>query len=166
MPADTNPYGDIFGGWLMAQMDTAAGLVSARVVRGRTVTVAVDRMSFLRPVLVGDEVSVFAELVECGRTSMRIQVEAWRRDRHAESTEKVTSAVFTFVALDDERRPTPLPAAVRAAVRPNAVDPTAHHASGAMSARPIIDVGSALSGRGPSIAAANSTRTRSAKPPP
>lgn len=109
MPADANPYGDIFGGWLMAQMDLAAGLVAARTVRGRAVTVAVDRISFLRPVTIGDEVSVYAEPMAYGRTSIQIQVEAWRRERHAEIAEKVTAAIFTFVAIDAQRRPIPIP---------------------------------------------------------
>lgn len=109
MPADANPSGDIFGGWLMAQMDLAAGLVAMRIARGRTVTVAVEAMSFLSPVSIGDEVSVYADLVGRGRSSMRIAVEAWRRERHAEDRRKVTEAVFTFVAIDQDRRPVPLP---------------------------------------------------------
>lgn len=105
MPADANPYGDIFGGWLMAQMDLAAGLLAARVVRGRAVTVAVDGINFLRPVSIGDEVSVYADPIAVGRTSLEINVQAWRRDRHAEAAEKVTEAIFTFVAIDEQRRP-------------------------------------------------------------
>jgi acyl-CoA thioesterase YciA len=111
MPADTNPNGDIFGGWLMSQMDLAAGNVAARRARGRTATVAVEAMSFLSPVAVGDEVSLFADIVKEGRTSLRIEVEAWRRARASEETMKVTEAVFTFVAIDDSGRPRPLPAA-------------------------------------------------------
>ncbi|CAN7607200.1 acyl-CoA thioesterase [Phenylobacterium sp. LjRoot219] len=111
MPADANPSGDIFGGWLMAQMDLAAGLVAMRIARGRTVTVAVEAMTFLSPVAIGDEVSVYADLVSRGRSSMRIAVEAWRRERHAEERRKVTEAVFTFVAIDHERRPIALPPA-------------------------------------------------------
>lgn len=111
MPADANPSGDIFGGWLMAQMDLAAGLVAMRIARGRTVTVAVEAMSFLSPVSIGDEVSVYADLVARGRSSMRIAVEAWRRERHAEDRHKVTEAVFTFVAIDQDRKPVALPPA-------------------------------------------------------
>lgn len=111
MPADANPSGDIFGGWLMAQMDLAAGLVAMRIARGRTVTVAVEAMTFLSPVLVGDEVSVYADLISRGRTSMRISVEAWRRERHAEDRIKVTEAVFTFVAIGHDHRPVALPPA-------------------------------------------------------
>ena len=110
MPADTNPAGDIFGGWLMSQMDLAAGSVAARRGRGRVATVAVEAISFLRPVQVGDEVSLYAEIVRVGRTSMTIHVEAWRRPREAEDLFKVTEASFTFVALDEESgRPRPIP---------------------------------------------------------
>jgi acyl-CoA thioesterase YciA len=112
MPADTNPAGDIFGGWLMSQMDLAAGNVAARVSRGRAATVRVEAMSFLSPVYVGDEVSLYAHLAERGRTSMKIEVEAWRRSRKSEEMTKVTEAIFTFVALDDETgRPRVLPEA-------------------------------------------------------
>jgi acyl-CoA thioesterase YciA len=105
MPADANPYGDIFGGWLMSQMDMAAGLVAARHAKGRAVTIAVDAMQFHAPVAVGDEVSVYAELVKTGRTSMTIEVEAWRRGRHVEEQCRVTQARFIFVAIDEARRP-------------------------------------------------------------
>jgi len=109
MPADTNPAGDIFGGWLMAQMDLAAGNTAARVARGRSATIAVDGIQFLKPVYVGDEVTLFTELESVGRTSMRIQVEAWRRASDGDETEKVTEALFTFVALDQDGRPRPIP---------------------------------------------------------
>lgn len=105
MPADANAYGDIFGGWLMGQMDLAAGLVAARHSRGRAVTVAMDGMQFHAPVHVGDEVSVYATLARVGRTSMIIDVEAWRRARHGEEQCKVTQARFTFVAIDADGRP-------------------------------------------------------------
>lgn len=108
MPADTNPAGDIFGGWLMAQMDLAAGNAAARRARGRCATVAVEAMTFHAPVRVGDEVSLFAELLRIGRTSMRIQVEAWRRCREYDDMKLVTEAVFSFVALDAEGRPRPV----------------------------------------------------------
>lgn len=113
MPADTNPAGDIFGGWLMAQMDLAAGNVATRYSGGRTVTVAVDSMVFLHPVYVGDEVSVFAEVVRSGRSSMTINVEAWRRPRGRAETVKVTEAAFTFVAIGDDRRPRAIDASDR-----------------------------------------------------
>lgn len=104
MPADTNPADDIFGGWLMSQMDLAAGTVAALAARGRAATISVEGIKFLRPVKVGDEVSIYAEMVRIGRTSMRIHVEAWRRARHEETSLRVTEADFTFVALDDEGR--------------------------------------------------------------
>jgi len=109
MPADTNPAGDIFGGWLMAQMDLAAGNTAARVARGRSATIAVDGIQFLKPVYVGDEVTLFAELQSVGRTSMTIEVQAWRRPRDGDTCEKVTEAMFTFVALDETGRPRPIP---------------------------------------------------------
>lgn len=109
MPADTNPAGDIFGGWLLAQMDIAAASAATRRARGRCATVAVDAMEFHRPVFVGDEVSLFTSIERVGRTSMRIRVEAWRRSRAEEQTELVTVGSFTFVAIDDERRPRVLP---------------------------------------------------------
>ncbi|BCM87557.1 acyl-CoA thioesterase [Methylobacterium indicum] len=109
MPADTNPAGDIFGGWLMAQMDLAAGNVAARRARGRCATIAVEGMTFLQPVVVGDEVSLYAHIVAVGRSSIRIQIEAWRRARESEETIKVTQALFTFVAIDENRRPRAVP---------------------------------------------------------
>ncbi|MFV3075915.1 acyl-CoA thioesterase [Niveispirillum fermenti] len=109
MPADTNPSGDIFGGWLMAQMDLAAGNAAARRARGRCATVAVDGMVFHRPVFVGDEVSLYASIDSIGRTSMKIHVEAWRRSRKDEHRFKVTEALFTFVAIDDHGRPRAIP---------------------------------------------------------
>ncbi|KQP55075.1 acyl-CoA thioesterase [Methylobacterium sp. Leaf108] len=109
MPSDTNPSGDIFGGWLMGQMDLAAGNVAARRSRGRCATISVDAMTFHSPVFVGDEVSLYAWIVAVGRTSIRIQVEVWRRERTGEATIKVTEGRFTFVAIDAERRPRVVP---------------------------------------------------------
>ncbi len=109
MPADANPYGDIFGGWLMGHMDMAAGVVASRHSKGRAVTVAVEGMKFHHPVFVGDDVSVFAHLVSVGTTSMTIDVETWRRARHSEESHKVTQAKFVFVAIDEERRPRRVP---------------------------------------------------------
>ena len=105
MPGDANAYGDIFGGWLMGQMDLAAGLVAARRARGRAVTIAMDGMQFHAPVHIGDEVSVYAELERVGRSSMTIAVAAWARDRHGEDYRKVTEARFVFVAIDVDRKP-------------------------------------------------------------
>jgi acyl-CoA thioesterase YciA len=105
VPADTNVYGDIFGGWLMTQMDLAASSVASRHSGGRAVTVAVEGMTFHRPVFVGDEVSVFATLEKVGSTSMSVAVETWRRDRHTDDAYLVTKALFTFVAIGKDRRP-------------------------------------------------------------
>ena len=88
MPADTNPSGDIFGGWLMSQMDLAAGTVAACTSGGRSATVAVDGMIFHRPVKVGDEVSLYARLTKLGKSSMKIHVDAWRRPREARLSER------------------------------------------------------------------------------
>jgi acyl-CoA thioesterase YciA len=109
MPADANFYGDIFGGWLMSMMDLAAGNVASRRSAGRAVTVAIDAVAFHHPVHVGDEVSVFAKVVSVGRSSMKIAVEAWQRDRDSERSAKVTEASFTFVAIDEDRKPRPVP---------------------------------------------------------
>ncbi len=108
MPADSNAYGDIFGGWLMSLMDNAAGLVAARRAKGRAVTVAMDGMQFHEPVKIGDEVSVYGEVEKVGRTSIRIGIEAWRRPRHSEEAVKVTEAKFTFVAIDEHGHPRPV----------------------------------------------------------
>src|ERR1700739_809362 len=111
MPADANANGDIFGGWLMSQMDLAGGNLASRTSHGRCVTGSVDAMSFLRPVHIGDEVSVYCELLSTGRSSMKINVEAWRRARIGMEEYRVTKAVFTFVAIDAEgkSRPTTAP---------------------------------------------------------
>jgi acyl-CoA thioesterase YciA len=109
MPADTNPAGDIFGGWLMSQMDLAAGNAAALRARGRCATVAIEAMSFISPVFVGDELSLYAEILHVGRTSMKIRVEAWRRGRESDETAQVTAGVFTFVAIDANRQPRPIP---------------------------------------------------------
>ena len=106
MPSDANPYGDIFGGWLMGQMDLAAGSVASRHSGGRAVTIAAEGMKFHAPVLVGDEVSVYATLVRVGNTSMTIEVEAWRL---MEEATNVTQARFVFVETDKDRKPRTVP---------------------------------------------------------
>ena len=110
MPADANAYGDIFGGWLMSLMDSAAGLIAARHSHGRAVTIAMDGMQFHSPVHIGDEVSVYARLASVGRTSMKITVEAWQRALSSESSTRVTEATFTFVAVDQAGKPRPITA--------------------------------------------------------
>lgn len=109
MPADTNPAGDIFGGWLMSQMDLAAGNLAGRVSQGRGATVAVKGMQFLRPVKVGDEVTLYAKLTKVGKTSMHVHVDVWARARFAQAGAKVTEAEFVFVALDENGQPRQLP---------------------------------------------------------
>jgi acyl-CoA thioesterase YciA len=109
MPADANPAGDIFGGWLMSQMDLAASSIATRRAAGRVATVAVEAMAFLNPVTIGDEVSLYGRLISTGRSSMKVAVEAFRRHRHEAERVKVTEGVFTFVAIGADRRPRPLP---------------------------------------------------------
>ena len=110
MPADTNPNGQIFGGWLMSQMDLAGGTHAFQRTQGRVVTVAVDAMEFHLPVEVGDELSCYTEIIRVGRTSLAIRVEAWVRRRCLDAHQlKVTSAVFTYVAIDENRTKRPVP---------------------------------------------------------
>jgi len=111
MPANTNPSGDIFGGWLLSQMDVAGGTVAVARAHGRVVTVAVDAMTFLKPVFVGDLVSVYAEVETIGRTSLRVHVQAWARRDRGDIEELVTEGTFTYVAIDEDRRPRPVPVA-------------------------------------------------------
>ncbi len=108
MPADTNPNGDMFGGWLVSMMDLAAGTIASQRCKGRSATIAIDSMIFHRPVTVGDVVSIYAELLEVGRTSMKFDVTAWRQSRNGFENERVTHATMTFVAIDDEGRPRPV----------------------------------------------------------
>lgn len=109
MPADTNPSGDIFGGWIMSQMDLAAGNMAGRVSQGRGATVSVEAMQFHRPIKVGDEVTLYATLTKVGRTSMRIHIDVWGRPRMSNDSVKVTEAEFVFVALDEDGKPRPIP---------------------------------------------------------
>ena len=109
MPADTNANGDIFGGWLMAQMDLGASVLARRRAAGRVATVAVEAMTFLKPVKVGDVVSIHAELVREGRSSMKIGLEVWVTRQPASVRVLGTEATFTFVAIDEEGRPRHLP---------------------------------------------------------
>jgi acyl-CoA thioesterase YciA len=108
MPADTNPNGDIFGGWVVSLMDNAGGVTARNTAQGRTVTVAIDAMAFLRPVRVGDVLCVYTSLERVGRTSMTIHIEAWAQRFLTRREEKVTNATFTYVAVDDAGRPRPV----------------------------------------------------------
>ncbi|HUX80073.1 MAG TPA: acyl-CoA thioesterase [Alphaproteobacteria bacterium] len=109
MPRDTNPSGDIFGGWLVSLMDLAGGTVGIHRSKGIVVLAAIDKMSFHRPVFVGDEVSCYAHIVKLGTTSMQINVEAWVKRPKNGDVHKVTEGLFTFVAIDENRKPRPLP---------------------------------------------------------
>ena len=107
-PSDINANGHIFGGWVLSQMDIAAGIVASRRADGSVATVAIDRMEFLAPIHLRDLISVYAEVVSVGRTSMKVKIEVVAtRDRGA-SEVKVTEGLFTFVAIDDEARPRPV----------------------------------------------------------
>ncbi|SIS70283.1 acyl-CoA thioesterase [Neptunomonas antarctica] len=109
MPADTNPSGDIFGGWVLSQMDMAAGICAGQRAQSRVVTVALDSMSFIRPVKVGDILGVYTDITSVGRTSMNVHVEAWARRGRIGTREKVTEATFKFVAIDDNGNPIAVP---------------------------------------------------------
>ncbi len=112
MPKDTNPNGDIFGGWLMAQMDIAGGVTAGARAEGRVATVAVEAMSFHRPVRVGDVLCCYADITRVGKTSITVRVEAWvlRRSKARERV-KVTEGIFTYVAIAETgaKRPVPPP---------------------------------------------------------
>jgi acyl-CoA thioesterase YciA len=108
MPKDTNANGDIFGGWLMSQMDLGSGILAAKTAKCRVVTVAMEGMSFLQPVRVGDTVACYARVERIGGTSMTIPVEAWVHRHRTGEPLRVTRAVFTYVAVDSEGKPIPV----------------------------------------------------------
>ena len=109
MPADANPSGDIFGGWIMSQVDIAGSIPALRLAKGRVATVAVNSFAFKQPVLIGDLVSFYAEIARVGRTSITVNVEVYAQRRfEQEITVKVTEATLTYVAVDAERRPRPV----------------------------------------------------------
>ncbi|EAQ35823.1 thioesterase superfamily protein [Nitrobacter sp. Nb-311A] len=109
MPADTNQNGDIFGGWLLSQMDIGGGVFASKLAKSRTVTVAIDAMNFRKPVFVGDLVSVHATLVRIGRTSITVHLEAWVMRRKEKLFILVTDGKFTYVSIDDNGRPREIP---------------------------------------------------------
>ncbi|MGQ0675381.1 MAG: acyl-CoA thioesterase [Rhodospirillales bacterium] len=111
MPADTNPNGDIFGGWVLGQMDIAGGTYCFGRAKGRVATVGVESMSFHQPVRVGDVLCCYVELVRVGRTSMTTNIEAWALRRAGGERIRVTEGCFSYVAIDDEGRPRPVPKA-------------------------------------------------------
>jgi acyl-CoA thioesterase YciA len=109
MPSDANAANDIFGGWVMAQMDLACGIRAAERARGRVVTAAVKEMSFAKPMKIGDTLCIYTHVERVGRTSMTLKVEAWAQRYLSELMEKVTDADFIMVALDNDGKPTPVP---------------------------------------------------------
>ena len=110
MPADANPAGDIFGGWLLSQMDLAGSTVATRRAHGRVATVAIATMTFQRPVFIGDAVACYARISKIGRTSIAVEVESWARRSVSGEHVKVTEGVFTYVAIGPDRKPRTLPA--------------------------------------------------------
>ncbi|MFD1744186.1 acyl-CoA thioesterase [Rhizobium helianthi] len=111
MPGDANPAGDIFGGWVMAQMDLAAGIRAGERARGRVVTAAVKEMAFQRPVKIGDTLGIYTEITRIGRSSITLNVEAWANRSRRGTVEKVTEATFIMVAVDEDGEPMPVPPA-------------------------------------------------------
>ncbi|MEP2981545.1 MAG: acyl-CoA thioesterase [Lentilitoribacter sp.] len=109
MPGDANAAGDIFGGWVMAQMDLACGIKAAERAHGRVVTAAVKEMVFKKPVKIGDTLGIYIDIVKVGRTSMTLQVDAWVQRYLTEVSEKVTDARIVMVALDENGRPKQIP---------------------------------------------------------
>lgn len=105
MPENTNPAGDVFGGWLLSQMDIAGGLITKKFSKGRTVTVAVDSMTFHLPVFVGDTVCCYVQIIKKGRTSLQVKVEAWVTRQYEDYRQKVTQGIFTYVAVCSDRKP-------------------------------------------------------------
>jgi acyl-CoA thioesterase YciA len=110
MPADANPAGDIFGGWVMAQMDLASGISAAERAKGRVVTAAVKEMAFALPVKIGDTLSIYTEIERVGRTSITLCIEAWATRARYNKMERVTAGTFIMVALDENGQPKPVPA--------------------------------------------------------
>ena len=109
MPADTNQNGDIFGGWLLSQMDLGGGVFASKLAKSRTVTVAIEAMNFRKPVYVGDLVSVHANLVKIGHTSVTVHLEAWVQRRKEIQSILVTDGNFTYVSIDDHGHPQAIP---------------------------------------------------------
>jgi len=105
MPADTNPAGDIFGGWVLSQMDIAGGIITKRIAKGRTVTIAVDSMIFLLPVHVGDTICCYVDVIKQGRSSVKTKVEVWASRQYEGGRVKVTEGTFTYVAVCSSGKP-------------------------------------------------------------
>jgi len=109
MPADANANGDIFGGWVLSQMDLAGGSIAVQRARGRVATVAITGMSFHLPVFIGDEVSCYGTITKIGRSSITVHIESWARRHRTGERVKVTEGTFTYVALGDDRKPRKVP---------------------------------------------------------
>jgi len=109
MPADANANGDIFGGWVLSQMDLAGGSLAAQRARGRCATVAITGMSFHLPVFIGDEVSCYGTITKIGRSSITVHIESWARRHRSGERVKVTEGTFTYVAIGDDRKPRRVP---------------------------------------------------------
>jgi len=110
-PADMNGNGDIFGGWVLSQMDVAGGTLAARVAKGRVATVAITAMTFVQPIKIGDLVSIYGDVVKIGRTSITISLETIVQRRLDPTPIQVTKGTFVFVAIDDDGKPRPIPSA-------------------------------------------------------
>lgn len=108
MPADANANGDIFGGWLLSQMDLAGSVIAVQKAKSKIATVAIDSISFHQPVFVGDEISCYCKIAKIGRTSIAVHIETWARSRTADKARKVTEGTFTYVAIGEDRRPIPV----------------------------------------------------------
>ncbi len=108
MPADTNANGDVFGGWLVSNMDLAGGIEGRRRAKCRVVTVAIDSMQFLKPIRIGDTVGCHVEILRVGRTSLQFKIEAWALSFYAEKHQQVAEGIFTFVAIDEQGKPQPV----------------------------------------------------------
>ncbi len=111
MPGDANANGDIFGGWVLSQMDLAGGALSAQVVGGRTATVAIEAMTFHKPVFIGDLVSCYVEVVKTGRTSITVKIDTFATRRFGGEEVRVTEGIFVYVAIDDAGKPRPIDSA-------------------------------------------------------
>ncbi|MFU8926972.1 acyl-CoA thioesterase [Acinetobacter puyangensis] len=114
MPADANWSGDIFGGWLVSQMDLAGAIHSERISRGRCATISIHEMTFMVPVKIGDVISCYTEIVKVGNSSMQVHIEVWSKSNHREFPQKVTEGIFTFVAVDAEGKKRQIPDDVKA----------------------------------------------------
>lgn len=108
MPADANANGDIFGGWLLSQMDLAGSVLAVQKAHSKVATVGIEAMSFHQPVFVGDEVSCYCNIEKIGRTSITIKVQTWARARTDDKARKVTEGNFTYVAIGEDRKPRPI----------------------------------------------------------